>query len=528
MMKTVFTKEEIAQHSSPNDLWIVVDSVVYDLSKFSSIHPGGVSVLFDEEIAGKDATEAFFSLHRQEVLEKPQYARLRIGTVEGGVAKVKRGGRESLSEVPYAEPVWLRKGYHSPYYSDSHRRFQGAVRKFVQEVVFPDAQAREEDGKPPSQSVLDAMAKMNIIAMRLGPGKHLKGRVLMGGVIQPEEFDQFHELIMWQEFARIHARGYNDGLGGGTCIALPPVLNFGSEELKKAVVEDIFGGKKTICLAVTEAFAGSDVAGLKCHAKAMETGWIEGNVLPNTLQNRLLTAMQKWITNGTFADYFTTACRTDEGKIVVLLIPRQEGVLTRLIRTSYSASAGTAFIEFTNVYVPKVNQLGVGRDGLHVILSNFNHERWAIITWSIGVQRVITEECLKYVTLRKVFGKPLSSQPVIRAKLAAMISRFESCQTWLENITYQMKHMDYSQQANELAGPIALLKMFTTGAAQDTARDAVQIFGGRGITRSGMGKFIEHYHRTLLIDAVGGGAEDIMADLGIRQALRKMPKSVRL
>ena len=35
---------------------------------------------------------------------------------------------------------------------------------------------------------------MNITAMRLGPGKHLKGRTLMGGVITPEEFDYFHEV----------------------------------------------------------------------------------------------------------------------------------------------------------------------------------------------------------------------------------------------------------------------------------------------------------------------------------------------
>ena len=32
------------------------------------------------------------------------------------------------------------------------------MRKFVDEVIYPDAQAREEDGKRPSQSVLDAMA----------------------------------------------------------------------------------------------------------------------------------------------------------------------------------------------------------------------------------------------------------------------------------------------------------------------------------------------------------------------------------
>ncbi len=30
--------------------------------------------------------------------------------------------------------------------------------------------------------------------MRLGPGKHLKGRTLMGGIVKPEEFDYFHEV----------------------------------------------------------------------------------------------------------------------------------------------------------------------------------------------------------------------------------------------------------------------------------------------------------------------------------------------
>lgn len=32
------------------------------------------------------------------------------------------------------------------------------------------------------------------------------------------QFDYFHELIMGQEISRAHARGYNDGLGGGTYI----------------------------------------------------------------------------------------------------------------------------------------------------------------------------------------------------------------------------------------------------------------------------------------------------------------------
>ena len=39
---------------------------------------------------------------------------------------------------------------------------------------------------------------------------------------------------------------------------------------------------------------------------------------------------------------------------------------------------------------------------------------------------------------------------------------------------------------------IAFLKSYSTSCAQETARDAVQIFGGRGITTTGMGQFIEH------------------------------------
>lgn len=37
-------------------------------------------------------------------------------------------------------------------------------------------------------------SETNIIAMRLGPGKHLKGRTLMGGLVKPSEFDYFHEV----------------------------------------------------------------------------------------------------------------------------------------------------------------------------------------------------------------------------------------------------------------------------------------------------------------------------------------------
>ncbi|KAJ6619680.1 acyl-CoA dehydrogenase [Mycena sp. CBHHK59/15] len=476
MANRKFSKSTVSQHNNPTDLWVVIDSKVFDLSSFASVHPGGLAVLLDPEIAGQDATESFYALHRSEVLDR--YPRLQIGVLEDGEQEIEHRALGSLSSVPYAEPTWLSQGYKSPYYKDHHRRFQAAFRKFVNEAVFPDAQARELDGGRPSQAVFDEMARLNILAMRVGQGKHLEGRVLMDGIISIEEFDVFHELIINQELARLHARGYNDGIGGGTIIGLPPVINFGEPPLRDRVVEDALSGKKPICLAVTEAFAGSDVQGIRCRAKQIEGGWI-------------VNGSKKWITNGAWAHYFTVACKTDNGEIIILVVERGEGVVTKLIKTSYSTAAGTAFVTFTNVQVPVGNRLGTGQPGLNIILANFNHERWVMTCASIASQRLILEECFKWVSQRKVFGKPLSSQAVVRAKLAAMTSRVESCQNWLEGITFQMARMNVKQQARYLAGSglslqmpansepftshIAFLKMHASRTAQETAADAVQV-----------------------------------------------------
>ena len=159
--------------------------------------------------AGQDATDAFFSLHRFEVLKRPQYARLKIGTVQGEEPQINTNPAGSLSDVPFAEPTWLSKGYHSPYYNEvsifrdmhspcyqafqSHRRLQAAIRKFNEEIVYPDAQAREEDGKRASQHIFEERAKRNIPAMALGPGPHLKGLVLVDGAVNPEEVSVFQK-----------------------------------------------------------------------------------------------------------------------------------------------------------------------------------------------------------------------------------------------------------------------------------------------------------------------------------------------
>lgn len=107
-----------------------------------------------------------------------------------------------------------------------------------------------------------------------------------------------------------------------------------------------------------------------------------------------------------------------------------------------------------------------------------------------------------------------------------MISICESNQAWLETITYQMCNMSYAQQARNLGGPIGLLKSHATRTAHEIASEAINIFGGRGLTQTGMGRVIEMFHRTVKFDAILGGTEEILADLGVRQAMKDFPKAM--
>lgn len=366
-----FTRAEVAAHNTEDSVWFVIDAVVYDASDFLDAHPGGEAVL--RQVAGTDATAAFYNLHRHEVLTK--YAELALGTVRGEEPSVITPQPGDLCPVPYAEPLWLTPPFKTPYYGDSHRQLQRAIREFTDRHITPEAQEKERTGEHVSQELIERMSAAGILHMRLGPGRHLHGRTLLGGAVRGDEFDYFHDLIMSQEMTRAAARGFQDGNMAGMVIGLTAVLNFCKDPaFKEKIADEVFSGRKKISLAITEAFAGSDVAGIRTTATKTPDG-----------RHYVVNGTKKWITNGVFSDYFVTGVRT-EGGLSVLLIPRGEGVETKAIKTSYSPAAGTAFITFDNVKVPRENLLGEENKGIYVILSNFNHERW---TMTCGYSRCV-------------------------------------------------------------------------------------------------------------------------------------------
>jgi alkylation response protein AidB-like acyl-CoA dehydrogenase len=165
----------------------------------------------------------------------------------------------------------------------------------------------------------------------------------MGLPPRPEGFDQFFMVIATDELCRCASGGVVWGLIGGFGIGMPPLVHYGSDELKQRVAIPCIQGKKRIALAVSEPTAGSDVAGIKTFAEDKGDHWI-------------VNGDKKWITCGTYADYFTVACQTkkDSGMagIELLLVERSmQGVSTRAMDCMGVKGSGTAFVEFDNVKV---------------------------------------------------------------------------------------------------------------------------------------------------------------------------------
>lgn len=72
-----FTLDDVAQHATVEDCWIVVDAIVYDASGYADAHPGGASRIAD--ICGTDATHAFRGQHGEQGAPNSMLAGFEIG-----------------------------------------------------------------------------------------------------------------------------------------------------------------------------------------------------------------------------------------------------------------------------------------------------------------------------------------------------------------------------------------------------------------------------------------------------------------
>jgi alkylation response protein AidB-like acyl-CoA dehydrogenase len=413
--------------------------------------------------------------------------------------------------VPYGDPTCCQE-WHSPYYKESHHELRKAMRKYVDEELTQYVALADKQECVPSDVMVRA-GKLGILAATASADivkEYFHDKVL--GVVEPKDFDAFHQAVIGDELARTASPGLLAGVTIGPALALNPIAIFASDEIKKKFIPATVDGRLRAALAITEPQAGSDVANITTEAKLNAEG-----------THYIINGTKKWITGGTVADYFLTAVRTGGPGIkgiTVILIERGPGVKTRPLEVMGLHGSGTSFVTLEDVKVPVGNVIGEVNEGFKTIMLNFNPERMGIIVTGVRLARVCYEESFKYANKRRTFGKKLIEHAVIREKLAHMIRQIEACQHWADHVIYQTQYMNDLSGLLKLAGAISLLKIEVTKCFEHCAREACQIFGGNGYTKGGQGEKIERLYRDVKGYAIPGGSEEIMAELGVNMAMR--------
>jgi acyl-CoA dehydrogenase len=144
-----------------------------------------------------------------------------------------------------------------------------------------------------------------------------------------------------------------------------------------------------------------------------------------------------------------------------------------------------------------------------------NGERLIAAQGALRGARMCLEEAVAYARERRTFGQRLIDHQVIRHKVAQMARRVEAAQAQCEALCYSVTQ---GAQPKDVGGPMALLKVDCTSAYEFCAREASQVLGGAAYLRQGKGQLLERLVRELRVTVVGGGSEEVMLDLAMRQA----------
>eukprot|EP00929_Paragymnodinium_shiwhaense_P003055 TRINITY_DN103459_c0_g1_i1.p1 TRINITY_DN103459_c0_g1~~TRINITY_DN103459_c0_g1_i1.p1 ORF type:complete len:413 (-),score=98.40 TRINITY_DN103459_c0_g1_i1:212-1450(-) len=403
------------------------------------------------------------------------------------------------SDIPYAEPAWYR-GAPTPYYTESHAKFRETVRKFMEDEIIPFRDDWDEQGNFPLEELRLKAAAAGVLAP--WAPKELGGTPPEGG------WDWLHFLIWVDETSRSGAGGITLLLFQVAYMCVPHTLYFGSPWLKEHVAKPVVEGKQAMCITLTEPQGGSDLANIRTTAKKSADG-----------QSYVVTGQKKFITGGSCCDYFSTLVRTGGdgmNALSLLLIPKESpGVTVRKLPAQGWWAGNTTHVDFNEVVVPTKYLIGKEGAGFKMMATVMNGERIIAAQGAVRQARMLLEESVKFARQRVTFGKRLIEHQVIRHKIAQMARRVEASQASCESLAYSMTQ---GATPADIGGPTALLKVDCTSALEFCAREASQILGGASYVRTGKGQLVERLCREVRVACVGGGSEEVMLDLAMRQA----------
>ncbi len=333
-----------------------------------------------------------------------------------------------------------------------HKAFRDHFRRFVTDKLEAIAHQGERDKRFPLE-IYNALAQGGFLApdypADVGGGG---GDILTG-------------CVYYEELSRIPA-GVSAGVFAHQHLAIRPIYELGTEEQKQEYMLPALKAARIGAFALTEPDAGSDVQGIKTHARRDGGDWV-------------VNGSKVYITNGTIADYFILAARTSPERrpdaiSLFLLDARQKGIVAEPLDKLGNHSSSTALVSFSDVRVGPGQLLGAVGGGLAQLKATLSSGRIMQATRGLGIAQMAMEKTLKYACERKAFGKLIGDFQAVGFKVAEMAARIEAARLMVYSAAHDcIAGRDTNQGAS-------MGKFMTADAVIFATQQAMNLHGGYG------------------------------------------------
>jgi alkylation response protein AidB-like acyl-CoA dehydrogenase len=294
------------------------------------------------------------------------------------------------------------------------------------------------------------------------------------------------------------------GLGSG------PITLAGSPAQKARWLPAVAKGKAIAAFALSEPGAGSDVGALTSTARRDGDSWV-------------IDGTKTWISNGGIADFYCVFARAKgtagANGISALLVPAHAPGLVIAERIDVIAPHPLARIVFDGCRVPADALIGAEGEGFKLAMRTLDVFRASVAAAALGFARRALDESLRHAGERRMFGATLGDLQLTQAKLGEMATEIDSAAL----LTYRAawRRDVHGARATREA---AMAKMTATESAQRVIDAAVQLFGGRGVTR---GEVVERLYREIRALRIYEGATEVQKLIIARELMNEFAGALK-
>ena len=377
------------------------------------------------------------------------------------------------------------------YFTEEHELFRQSLKEFLKKEVVPHIEKWEASGTI-DRFIWEKFGEMGYF-----------------GIAYPEEYgglglDLFYTIILLEELQKVQSGGFAAAIWAHAYLAMTHINKEGDHRIKEEYLTPSISGEKIGCLAITEPFGGSDVAGMRTTAVK------EGD-------HYIINGSKTFITNGVYSDYLVVAAKTDpklgNKGISIFVIDRDTAGVsaTKLDKLGWRAS-DTGEIAFDNVKIPVQNLMGEENKGFSYIMQHFALERLIMGVNAHARAEYALDYAIQYMSEREAFGKTIDKFQALRHAVADMASEIEMCKEFNYSIA---KRLDQGQYVVKEA---SMSKLLSTKIADEVIYKCLQLLGGYG--------YMEEYplarlSRDSRLGPIGGGTSEILREIIAKMIIDK-------